>query len=229
MSKLKSSTFGVAVLTALLATGVVSTAHADSFTILLNSPYAPVGTQPYAYDGPLYATFTDTIGGVLLTLNASGMSSSDHILAWDFNIDQSGLLGHLTFTAQGGSLTPTSVGEDPSSTLYTDDDGHYLFDFQLQFGTAFTGGKTETYLITQSGGTGTLTAYDFYQLSTTVSPYTPYDETEAFMSSADVLANVSGTGYNWLGGVSAPDGGMTVTLLGMGLLGLGSMRRFLTK
>ena len=79
---------------------------------------------------------------------------------------------------------------------------------------------------------GTLAAIDFLQLSTTLSPYTPYSETQPFMTSADILGpNIPGTQtpyHNWLGG-NVPDGGMTIMLLGMGVLGIGSMRRFLKK
>jgi hypothetical protein len=234
MSMIKRSNFQGAVLAALLALGSNFTAYANSYTMVLKVPYAPGSSPTYAFTGPLYATFTDVAGGVLLTLNASAMSSADYVNAWDFNITAaaSGLLGHLTFTKQGSSLTPSGVGESPSSTLYTDDNGKYLFDMQMQFsGGGFTGGKTETYLITKSGGSGTLLASDFDQLSTTQSPYTqlaplpPYTETQAFDTSADLL-KTGGGGYNWLGG-DVPDGGMTVILLGMGMLSLGAVRRFL--
>jgi hypothetical protein len=127
------------------------------------------GTAPA---GSLTATFTDVAGGVKLVLSSS-LAAGENLDpgpegAFFFNFDpsQSTLLSSLNFqmiaNTNFSQAATVSTGED---AFKADGGGYYDVLFSYKPSTkAFTGGESQTYMITSNSGT--VTSADFYFLST---------------------------------------------------------------
>jgi hypothetical protein len=209
--------------TLLLAAAVamaVSQASALTFqyNIEFSGAQAPGGPPPW-----LTATFTDSgAGTVSLILSASGLTGSENVTEWDFNVTDS-FIGNLTFsqTSKTGTFTDPTILQS-SNAFKADGDGNYDIEFLFATGSAaarFGAGESVTYDISATG----LTANDFNLLSQPAGGHGP------FLSAAHVQ-NTTGAGTGgsgWIapgGGGTVPDSGATATLLGLGLAGLAGIR-----
>ena len=182
---------------------------------------APTGPAPW-----VDATFQDTSGGVLLTVNGLGLQSSEFLDSLYLNINpaDSSQIPNLKFTFENstGGVAPANIqtGED---AFKADGDGKYdiLFDFQtsnLSPG-RLGAGDTITYLI--SGITG-LSSSDFVFLSTPAGGNGPFDAAGHIQSIG--TGGASGWVEPSMGAITqpTPEPGSTAILgLAVGLMGLG--------
>jgi hypothetical protein len=209
--------------TLLLAVAVaMAVSQASALTFQFNIEFsggqAPGGPPPW-----LTATFTDGAADhVSLTLSASGLTGSENVTEWDFNVTDS-FIGNLTFlkTSQVGTFTDPGILQS-SNAFKADGDGNYDIEFLFATGSAaarFGAGESVTYDVSATG----LTANDFNLLSEPAGGHGP------FLSAAHIQ-NTTGAGTGgsgWIapgGGNNVPDGGATACLLGLGLAGLGGLR-----
>jgi hypothetical protein len=133
----------------------------------------PTGISPW-----VTATLQNTSGGVLLTVNNSGLTSGEFLGSLYLNINpaDSSQIPNLTFSQQSSSAgvaAPTiQTGEDG---FKADGDGKYdiLFSFATANAGQFGAGEQMTYLISGIPG---LTANDFAFLSTSAGgEHGPFD------------------------------------------------------
>ena len=146
---------------AIIGLAGVAVVPAKALTYQLD--YVFSGVTPLGGTGPT-ATFTDVAGGVQLTLSGAGLTGTEFLGAWYFNINpalQAGV-GSLAFTSQASSginpaLVTVSTGAD---AFKADGDGFFdiLFDLPTSGSDRFEAGDSLTYLITGIAG---LTANDF--------------------------------------------------------------------
>ncbi len=168
----------------------------------------PVGPPPW-----LTATIDDggTLGSVTLTLDTSGLSNSEFVSDWSFNIDTDSQVSELIFS----SVTKTGSFSDPVINLLKDGyraDGDGYYDIKIVFGTAeadrFGVGDVAVFTIT---GISSLHAYSFDALSL------PSGKKEPYLSAAHVqsIGNESG----WItstGEVVVVPEPITLAFLGLG-------------
>jgi hypothetical protein len=199
-------------------------AHANPLTLAFLPTNTFSGTAPA---GTLTAEFTDVAGGVQLVIT-SNLAAGENLMAGDalyFNINPalSADLPSLTFTlvTNTGFSQAASVqtGED---AFKPDGDGamDILFKY-LPSTMAFTGGESQTYLIT--GGPITAADFDFPSTCTTGCG------TGSHLAAVHVQNTPSGgSGSAFVGGTLAPvSEPVSSILLGIGLIGVGfTTRRF---
>jgi hypothetical protein len=232
----------VVVLATLAAFAWINPIQAGVFEIDFTPAGTWTGTPPGGTPTSviLSAVFTDS--GSLNTLLAnqvqlvitSNLASGERLMAGDalylnFNPAKSSDLGSLTFALTGNHLFPqaATVGESVNG-FKPDGDGQYdlLFMYSLMMGqSAFLGGTTQTYLITDTAS-ASLLASDFDFLSFQAVHGDPFGPFLAAMhvqntpnggsGSAYVAGQVPG-GTTFVGAVPAPP---SAILLGMGVVAL---------
>lgn len=160
----------------MLAAGF-SGARANADTVLYQfdnsfSGGTPTGSTPW-----VVATLQDTAGGVLLTVNNSGLNGGEFLGSLYLNINpaDSSQIPNLTFALQSSSAGVTAptiqTGEDG---FKADGDGKYdiLFSFATANAGVFGAGDQISYLISGIPG---LTVEDFVFLSTPAGGNGPFD------------------------------------------------------
>lgn len=196
-----------------------SAARGDALTLDLNNAFngaAPVGATPW-----LTATFTDVVGGVQLTMAAPGLTGSEFVSLWYFNLNPAKTATSLTFSSafnKVGTFTDPTAATSGNGQWNKADGTGGNFDIVFSFGTAsgstFTSGESVSFLISGIAG---LSASDF-DFGADNSGY----QTAAHIQSLSTSGNST-----WINGSprtddipGVPDGGATVALLGIGLSGL---------
>lgn len=218
--------FAVGAMVALAALpGLESTARGSTvtmdFDIEFSGGQAPGGATPW-----LTAVFddaADSIGanGVLLTLSTPGLTGSENIDKWLFNLNPALDPTQLTFTRVGGT-GPVSVTiattADNTNSIPGDGGGYYDINFNFPQGNPagrFSAGETEIYEI---GYVSPLTADDFNFLAA------PHGGNGVHLSAAHVQ-NTTGEGSGGSGWVAPGNGTQPIpepaTLVIWSLLGLG--------
>ena len=143
-----------------LCTNVRATGILYQFDNVFSGSSSPAGPAPW-----VSATLQNTVNGVLLTVNNSGLSAGEFLSSLYLNINPADNVNNLIFTYQGstsGVNNPTiQTGED---SFKADGDGKYdiLFNFATDGG-RFGAGDYVSYLISGISG---LSAADFSFLST---------------------------------------------------------------
>ena len=178
---------------------------------------APAGSSPW-----VTATFEDVVGGgVQLTINALNLTGTEFISEFYFNLDPAKNAAlFLPGVPGGGTQTDWNSISAGSNAFKADGDG--FFDFVVDFpppGDRFTAG--ETFIVNWGAGTG-LTTADFNFASVDG----PVGKT-GFHAAAHVHGiGADGAYSGWIGAGPAPvpDGGATLVLLGLGLMGLSAWR-----
>ncbi len=186
----------------------------------LNITYGNVfsGTTPAGSAPWLTAVFTDDSSGtVQLTLSGAGLSDSDYVSGWYFNVIDGVNPSDLTFTPESQTGTFTSSASAALNNFKADGSGKYDIMFGFSNG-VFTGGDSITYTI---GGVAGLDASDFDAVCCKSAGIGP------FLSAADI--KFSDQSDNWVYGVdppsSVPDNSETILLLGIGILALEGARK----
>jgi hypothetical protein len=203
------TTFIVKMLLAVAATMAIS--QASALTFELNTEFsgaqAPAGPPPW-----LTATFTDAgADHVTLSLSASGLSGSENVSEWDFNVTDS-FVGNLTFSSpiQGGTFDLPTISQSLDA-FQADGDGKY--DIQLSFtpggvaSSVFGAGESLSYDVSATG----LTANDFNQLSFPAGGQGP------FFTAAHVqnTTGVGSGGSGWIAPVPEPSATLLVPVGGI--------------
>ena len=242
----------LSVLAVVSAIAFGSNASAGSYTMNLGQVIAGGGFTTGDLSSAPYvvATFTDVAGGVQLNISNPGLGfagsgSYEHV---GTNAGHDGLLlnvtpaqiGHLTFAVQSttigatlsnGNLMPAGASiatfaVTQLSNGYDSSPGK-LFDINIPFAeadvlTEFGNGKSITYLITSSLAGGVSAAdFDLKDSSGTYVAAAAIDDAQAgtYVGATGVTSNIQ----------QIPDAGSTATLLALGLLGMGGLRKKLGK
>ena len=217
-------------LAAVAALAVSYNASANTLTMDLDTKFS--GTTDGSPAPWLRAVFTDVTPGVVnLNLTAMSTLSADaHVYnsssqAWYFNVSSSTLLNAMTFTEIGrmGSFD-FNKGSDIVKgwgNLHADNDGYY--DWALKFydsqkSDEFNGGESLTLQISAPG----LSASSFNVLAGTG---LGSEENGLFYSAARIQGCDWYAGANDTTTTTVPDGGSTVTLFGLALLGVSGLYR----
>jgi hypothetical protein len=192
--------------------------QASALTFQLNTEFsggqAPAGPPPW-----LTATFTDNgADHVTLTLSASGLTGSENVKEWDFNVDPSITLP-LTFlqTLKTGTFTDPTISQG-QNLFKADGDGNYDIQFDFATGgvasTVFGAGESVTYDVS---GTG-LDANDFDRLSDPAGGHGPF-------TTAAHVQNTTGVGTGGSGWITVPEPS-TILLIPLGGILAASLLRF---
>jgi hypothetical protein len=197
--------------------------QASALTFQLNTEFsggrAPAGPPPW-----LTATFTDTaFDTVHVTLSASGLTGSENVSEWDFNVTDS-FVGTLNFTneTKGGTFDSPTILQGLDA-FQADGDGKYDLSFVFTTGgvasSVFGPGETLEYDSTNAG-LG-LTASDFNLLSADAGGHGP------FFTAAHVQ-NTTGAGTGdsgWIAAIPEPSATLLIPVGGL----LGFLLRFRSK
>jgi hypothetical protein len=180
------------------------------------------GTSP-AGGGPwLNATFQDTTGGVLLTMNTAGMTSGEYLSGVYFNLNPADNVNKLTFTYENGTSSGVTAPtiHTGAGAFEAADDGKYdiLFNFATGNSGRFGSGDTVTYLISGIAG---LTAADFEYLAE------PDGGGGPFYGAAHVDGIGTSDANGWIGPclIVPEPGTWSVLALAAGLLGAAHLWR----
>jgi hypothetical protein len=216
---------------------VPATASAGTFSGSLTQVFSgnvPDSTSPY-----LTFTFYDNVGTadcgaacganqVKLVLTASLEDGDEFVTEWDFNTLLS--ITSIVNTSITGATAPSiSIG---SNSFQADGDGLYDIMFSFVSGPPsgrFNGTDTATFIIT---GTG-ITAQTFNTVSAPAGgaggPFTSAAHIQGISGGCSGWVSTSGPDTNGNDGAcgSVPDGGATLTLLGLALAGIGAVRRYI--
>lgn len=172
---------------------------------------APAGSAPW-----LTATFDDggTSGSVVLTLSASGLTGTEFVSAWYFNVDPFANLTSITQTSTD-PLATISIGEDGFKA-----DGDGLFDFKIDFAAnAFTSGDTAVFAIL---GTGLLAG-----AFSAVSALMGGPESGGLLAAAHVQSiGIDGEDSGWVAAIPIP-AALPLFLAALAGLGLVARRRWI--
>src|ERR1700677_4218664 len=173
------------------------TAAASGFVYQFTGTFsggAPGGNAPW-----LDATFQDTSGGVLFTVDSAGLADTEYLRSFFFNLNPAaGNVKNLTFTLENktGSFTPPTI-QTGNAAYSADGDGSY--DVELSFATTKSGrfqvGDSTTYLISGIAG---LTAADFDEMCTPASGLGPY------YAAAHIQGIPEGDSSGWLDPCNGP-------------------------
>jgi hypothetical protein len=170
--------------------------------------------------GGVAVTVEDIVGGVRLTMDASGLSGGEDVTEWFFNIDDVNVdLGALTATYVSGDIDTTNTSASFGSDAFmADGDGDFdvLFDFPPPGMNRFSADEIVVYDIS---GDGDLDALDFFAFSSAGGGQ------GTFLSAAHIQSTgVDEEGSDWVGAVPEPGGAL---LFGVGSLiaGLAIRRR----
>jgi hypothetical protein len=218
---------------------VPATADAGSFTISLD--YVFSGSTPNSLSPYLTATFADGTdcnpdcgaNTVQLTLTGSLENANEFVTEWDFN---SSVLP-LTITQTSGPV-PTSIKTE-SNAFKADGDG--LYDIEILFGSAnanrFNNSDVAVFTIVGPTG-GSINIATFNQLSSgstgSGGPFRSAAHIQGITPNGcsgwvgDSASNTNGTGQTGPCGTTVPDGGTTLTFLGLALGGIGAIRRYMS-
>jgi hypothetical protein len=211
----------------ILTMGIVAVAiamagpQASALTFELKTEFsgaqAPAGPPPW-----LTATFTDTaLDTVHLTLSASGLTGSENVSEWDFNLTDS-FVGSLSFTneTKGGTFDSPTILQGLDA-FQADGDGKYDISFVFTTGgvasSVFGAGETLQYDITATG----LMASDFNLLSAPAGGAGPF-------ATAAHVQNTTGAGSGgsgWIAAIPEPSATLLVPIGGI----LGFLLRFRLK
>ena len=215
---------------------VPATARASTVTISLDYVFSgatPASTAPF-----LTATFRDgadcsggacAAGTVQLLLTASLESADEFVTEWDFN---SSVLP-LTITQNNGPTASISTG---SNAFKADGDGFY--DIGLVFASGPPSARmdgTDTAMFTITGAGITTATFNQLSFGSTGSggPFRSAAHIQGIQPSCsgwvgDSASNTNGNGQTGpCGSTTVPDGGTTLTLLGLALGGIGAVRRYM--
>lgn len=187
--------------------------QATSFTLEFNYEFSEA-TEPKGPSPWLTATFDDegSAGMVILTLVASGLTGTEFVTEWDFNLNPSLDPNQLSFVPNPGSANSISTGVN---AFKADGDGRY--DIQFLFPTngsdRFGAGDVAIFKISLTD----ITANSFNFLSFPDGGHGP------FLSAAHVQGiGDDGKDSGWVAPVPEPS---TMLLLGFGLVGIAAFGR----
>ncbi|MSU57148.1 MAG: hypothetical protein EXS35_03025 [Pedosphaera sp.] len=147
-----------------LAATAVMPAKAD---LTFGLDYIFSGTTAPGLPGPwATATLSDVAGGVQLTMSGSGLSGTEFLGSWYFNLKSSLDATSLNIAQQSSSGVTVDSVSTGADAFKADGDGFFdiLFDFAQSGAGRFEAGDSVTYLITGIPG---LTAADFNYASET--------------------------------------------------------------
>ena len=189
MKRIISLSFPTAAIAAILGFGsprLQAQAYTYNFTGVF-SGVTPSGTGPW-----VDATFQNTTGGVLLTINNAALSSGEFVSDLYFNLNPAaGNVNNLTFTLENSSAGVSAPLVDTGNDSFkADGDGKYDILLQFSSGKArqFGAGDSMTFLISGIAG---LTAADFEQESAPSGGASPY------YAAAEIQGCPAGNGVCW--------------------------------
>jgi hypothetical protein len=219
---------------------VPATASADTFSGQLTQVFSgniPDSTSPYLtftfLDGADCQVSACAAGTVQLILTASLEDSSEFVTEWDFNVVSTVNPTTLSiggFTVLSGTVAAPTI---TTGSNHEQADGDGLYDIAFFFGTANAGRMNGTdsvrFTIT---GTG-ITVDSFDALSAPAGgaggPFTSAAHIQGITPTCSGWVSTSGPDTDGNSGscTSVPDGGATLTLLGLALAGIGAVRRYI--
>jgi hypothetical protein len=191
---------------AAVAAAMIGSLALAQVTFNLNQEFsggqAPGGPPPW-----LTATFTQNgANHVTLTLSASGLTGTENVSEWDFNVTDAFVL-NLTFSSEtkSGTFNTPTISQGLNA-FKADGDGKYDISFGFTTGgvasKVFGAGETDTWDISAIG----LTANDFNRLSAPDGGHGP------FLTAAHVQ-NTTGAGSGGSGWISPSVPEPSATLL----------------
>jgi hypothetical protein len=213
-----------------------ATAHAGSFSLSLTQVFSgnvPDSTSPYLTFEFQDGTTCDPDCGantVKLILTASLEDADEFVTEWDFNMTTVTPLTFSAMTVISGTVAAPSITQGSN---HEQADGDGLYDLAFFFGTAaagrFNGTDSVSFILT---GTG-ITAQTFNALSAPAGgaggPFVSAAHIQGITPNCSGWVSTSGPDTDGNDGpcTSVPDGGTTLTLLGLALGGIGVARRFM--
>lgn len=191
----------------------------------------PAGAVPVVYDITVdHATGglgTAPFGTVSLNQNGTSVDFTVHInTGYSFVLTGAGDFMDFKFNATGVALGDITITQNAPKTLIAQT-GSFNGDGTGQFGFGITGDGQK------NGGAGAFGSVDlkFNVAGSTISDFTTANNL-GFLFAVDLLSPNGNTGPAAVQGPprrQVPDGGSTAALLGAGLLGVGAVRRKLSK
>ncbi len=215
-----------------------ATAGAATFAGTLTQVFSgnvPDSTSPYLSFTFLDGTSCDPdcgAGTVQLILTASLEDADEFVTEWDFNMTTVTPLTFSAMTTLSGTVTAPTITQGSN---HEQADGDGLYDLAFFFTSSNAGGgrmagtDSVSFIIT---GTG-ITAQTFNALSAPAGgaggPFTSAAHIQGITPNCSGWVSTSGPDTDGNSGscTSVPDGGTTLSLLGLALGGIGVVRRFM--